>query len=739
MQISLIPAVLLLATTALSADSGRRAGFRSDVIPVLTKAGCNRGACHAAQHGQGGFKLSLFGFAPQDDYRSLVRAHRQRRISPIAPANSLILKKATLSIPHAGGKVIEPNSLEYSILHSWIAAGAPGPAADAPQIRGLSVTPETGTYPVGTSLELRVLAEFDDGSTRDVTDIARYDSYAAGVVAVDKRGQLTIVGRGQGVVMVRFGGQARVAHVLSPFREPAERPAFAPRNLIDQHAATHWKRLGLQPSDLCTDEEFVRRAFLDCLGSLPSPERITRFLAAESADKRAELIDELLGLTGDPARDVHQRQWIAYWAMQWGDLLKNNRKKAGDSGMWAMHNWIRSSLRQNKPVDQFVRELITAEGSVFENGPVNFIAYGPRPTDLPVVAPATDLAETTAQTFLGVRLQCARCHHHPFEVYSQDDYYGLAAFFTQLESKSTTTFGELGFDATVSVRGTGSIKHPRRGTIVPPKLLHGQTIDPAQHNDLRTPLADWITAADNPWFARNMANRVWANFFGVGLIDPVDDVRATNPPSNPQLLDALAADFVAHRFDLKHLMRRIMNSRLYQLSSLPRPENAEQTAFYTHYNVKRLPAEVLLDAIDSACGTREKFPRVPLGTRAVELPDPNFESYFLDRLGRPQRVVACECERTAEPNLAQVLQIANGEVLQRKLSHKTGRLAGIVKRELTDSQAISELYLATFARPPTATETAACSDIIRRSANRRQGLENILWALCNSREFLFNH
>ena len=740
MQRILITLCLVLTVEPSAAGAERRSpDFTTDVIPVLTKAGCNQGACHASQYGKGGFKLSLFGFGPEDDYRALVRAYQQRRISRVSPAESLILEKATFSIPHGGGRIINLDSIEYEILHAWIAAGAPGPDTDAPKLASLSVTPKSGTYQVGRTQPLRVMAEFDDGSSRDVTQIARYDSFSDGVVSVGRRGKMNIVGRGQGVVMVRFRAQARVAHVLSPFRDPVQLTELEDNNFIDQHAREHWERLGLQPSGICTDAGFIRRAFLDCIGTLPSPARITRFLTSTDENKRADLIDELLGLTGDPQRDIHAREWTAYWAMKWGDLLKNNRKKAGDSGMWAMHNWIRQSLRKNTPVDQFVRELITAEGSVFENGPVNFIAYGPRPTDLPVVAPATVLAETTAQIFLGIRLQCARCHHHPFEVYSQDDYYGLAAFFTQLESKPTTTFGELGFDATVSVRGTGSIKHPRRGTIVQPKLLRGEEIDETAHDDLRTPLADWVISPNNQLFARNIVNRVWAHFLGVGLVDPVDDLRATNPPSNPKLLDALAADFVSHGFSQKHLMRRIMNSRVYQLSSLPRHENAEQTRFYTHYNVKRLPAEVLLDAIDFACGTREKFLRVPLGTRAIELPDPNFESYFLDTLGRPQRVVACECERTAEPNLAQVLQIANGEVLQGKLTDENGRVASIVKREVEDTAAIHELYLAAFSRPPSASEIKGCVDVIGRSADRKQGFENILWALCNSREFLFNH
>ena len=740
MQSVLVPLCLVIAAESSLLETHRRSpGFTEAVVPVLTKAGCNQGACHASQSGKGGFKLSLFGFAPQADYRAIVRDQQQRRISRVTPADSLLLKKATLRIPHGGGRVINRDSLEHDILHAWIVAGAPGPETNPVAITHLSVTPGSGTYRRGQTQPLRVVAEFSDGSSRDVTQLARYDSFSDAVVSVGERGRLKIIGPGQGVVMVRYRGRARVAHVLSPFRDRVPEFRFEANNFVDRLACEYWKQLGLQPSGLCSDAQFIRRAFLDCIGTLPSPDRVRRFLASESEQKRAVLIDDLLGLSVSPRQNDYATEWTAYWAMKWGDLLKNNRKKSGDSGMWALHNWIRRSLHKNTPVDQFVRELITAQGSVFENGPVNFIAYGPRPTDLPVVAPATELAERTAQVFLGIRLQCARCHHHPFETYSQADYYGLAAFFTQLQSKPTTTFGELGFDATVSVRGSGSIKHPRHGTIVKPKLLHGEPIDGAVYDDLRTPLADWVTSPGNPFFARNMSNRVWEHFLGVGLIDPVDDVRATNPPSQPRLLDALAADFVSHKFDLKHLIRRIMQSRVYQLSSRPRPENAEQSRFYTHYNVKRLPAEVMLDAIDFACGTHEKFARVPDGTRAIELPDPNFDSYFLDTLGRPQRAVACECERTAEPNLAQVLQIANGNVLQRKLTDENGRVAGVVKRGLANSTAVSELYLATFSRLPSEKEIEGCIDIIQRSADRRQGLENILWALCNSREFLFNH
>jgi len=428
--------------------------------------------------------------------------------------------------------------------------------------------------------------------------------------------------------------------------------------------------------------------------------------------------------------------------LKFGDVLRNNRKTAGDAGMWAFHNWLKRSFRENKPYDRFARDLITAEGSIFEHGPANFIASSRRPTDNATVSDPANLAETTAQVFLGIRLQCARCHHHPFEAYSQADFYGLAAFFTRLDCKPSGAFGELGFDAVVSVAAEDpgrSIKHPRTGKVVAPRPLGAAAVSTEGVRDLRVPLAEWLTSPKNRLFSRNIVNRLWGHFMGTGIVDPVDDVRSTNPPSNPELLDALADDLVAHRYDLKHVMRRIMNSATYQLSSAPRPANAAGRRFYTHYNVKRLSAEVLLDAIDSACGTHERFPGVPPGTRAIALPDPNFESYFLDTLGRPRRLTNCECERTSEPNMAQVLHLANGQMLEKKLADKTGRITRLETDGVEVSAAIRELYLATFSRPPTAGELDTCRDLVSRSENRRRGLENILWALCNSREFLFNH
>ena len=704
--------------------------FRKDVMPILSKAGCNQGACHGSQYGKGGLKLSLLGYAPEQDYPELVRDWRGRRVSLIRPRDSLILKKPTMQIAHGGGQRFSAKSYPYRVLQSWIAAGAPPPSRQVLEVVDLKVTPTERVYRKGDRQQLRVVARYNDGSTRDVTATALYDSLADAVIQMDEGGLLHVIGQGQGAVMVRYEGQVQVSHALSPFAEQVDLSSFKPNNFVDEQVKQHWQRLGVKPAGLCSDEVFIRRAFLDAIGTLPKPDVVERFLASTDPRKREKLVDELLGLTGDPRRDIYVNTWSSYWALKWGDLLRNNRLTVGDGGMWAFSNWIRAALRDNMPIDRFVREIITAQGSIYNIGPANYYKIARRPADL---------AETTAQVFLGLRLQCARCHHHPFEVYRQQDYYQLAAFFTRVGTKSSSDFGALGGDTIVMVKRSGSIRHPRTRKIMQPTPLGGKPIDTKNIRDLRRPLADWLTSPENPYFARNIVNRIWAYFMGTGLVEPIDDMRASNPPSNPELLDALAADFVKNGFNLRKLMRAIMTSRVYQLTAIAPPESVKSTRLYLHYNVKRLPAEVLFDAIDFACGTHEAFRGVPKGTRAIDLPDPNYSSYFLDTLGRPKRVIACECERTSQPNLAQVLDIANGELVNRKLHDRAGRIATLLRTKVRDKEATRQLYLVTLSRPPTPREVAACRQIISQAKNRREGLEDVLWALINSREFLFNH
>ena len=715
---------------AVSGTSDRPVSFREDVTPILTKAGCNQGACHASQYGKGNFKLSLLGFAPEQDHSQFARDWKQRRVNFVQPENSLILRKPTMQVSHGGGMRFRKDSYEYGVLLDWLKAGAPKPDNNDPHVVDMTVTPTDHVYRKGESQQLRVVAGYSDGSQMDVTHRAVYDSMGESVATIDAHGLVTAHEAGQAAIMVRYQGQAKISMVLLPHDRQIDLSDFTPRNFVDEQVTEHWKRLGLQPAGTCSDEVFIRRAFLDSIGTLPTPERIEAFLASDAANKRVELVDELLGLTGDSSRDVHVGNWSAYWALKWGDLLRNNRNKVGDGGMWAFYNWMRASLRENKPVDQFVREIITAQGSIYANGPANYFKIATKPDDL---------AETTAQVFLGVRMQCAKCHHHPFEVYTQADYYGLAAFFTRVGTKGSADFGALGRDTIVMLKSSGSISHPRTRKTVQPTPLLGEPVDLDGVRDLRRPLAEWLTSPENKLFARNIVNRIWGYYMGTGLVEPIDDMRATNPPSMPALLDALAADFVQSGFDLRHLMRQIMTSQVYQLDSTPLRQNVADTRFCLHYNVKRLPAEVLLDAIDDACGTQERFTGVPLGMRAIELPDSNYPSYFLTTTGRPQRVVACECERASDPNLAQVLHLINGELVTRKLTAKNGRLSRFLNEKTPIDDVIRELYMVTFSRPPSDEELNDARTFFESSDSPREGLEDILWALINSREFLFNH
>ena len=704
--------------------------FAEQIVPVLTKAGCNQGACHASQYGKGNFKLSLLGFAPEQDHPQFVRDWQQRRVSFVSPEESLILKKATLDVSHGGGQRFRRGSFEHAVMLDWLRANAPGPRKDEAHVVGMTVSPDERVYRLDESQQLRVVAKFSDGSERDVTHIAKYDSMGEGVATVNAAGLVTAVGPGQAPIMIRYQGQALVSLVLQPRPETVDLSGFIAVNFIDEELKKHWQRLGVKPAELCSDEVFLRRAFLDSIGTLPSQEKIAAFVASDAKNKRTQLIDELLGLTGDSSRDIYNGEFSAYWALKWGDLLRNNRNKVGDGGMWAFYNWMRASFRENKPFDQFVREVITAQGSIYANGPANYYKIATTPEDL---------AETTAQVFLGVRLQCAKCHHHPFEVYSQEDYYGLAAYFTRVGTKGSAAFGALGRDSVVMITSSGSISHPRTRKAMQPTPLLGEPSKLDGVRDFRKPLAVWLTSPENELFARNVVNRFWGYFMGEGLVEPIDDLRATNPAAIPSLLDTLAADFTKNGYDIRHLLRAIMTSRAYQLASKPLPENVDSTRLQLHYNVKRMPAEVLLDAIDHACGTQERFTGVPLGTRAIELPDSNYPSYFLDTTGRPQRVITCECERTTSPNLASILHLINGDVIQRKLLDKNGRLSRFVAEKTDVETAIRECYLVTYCREPSDKELKFAREFFESSPSPTEGYQDILWALINTPEFLFNH
>lgn len=703
-----------------------KVSFHEDVLPILSKAGCNAGECHASQYGKGGFKLSVFAFDPGQDYEAIVRDRSGRRVDWLQPEHSLVLRKPTLDLPHGGSRRLEAGSTGYQIIKAWLDGGAPPPSKESAKVTKLEVIPKRRLGKPGLHQQLRVLATYSDARVRDVTSWAQYDSMDEAVASVSPQGKVTAGGRGQAPIMIRFRGQAEIALFVIPYQDSIELADWKSNNFVDEIAAKKFRELGLEPSPLCDDATFVRRAYLDAIGTLPTLEEVKAFLDDSRPDKRQRLVDRLLGLTGDPKLDIYGNAWSAYWALKWSDLIRSSSDNLGDQGMWALYNWIRGAFRENTSFDKFVTELITAQGSVYMNGPANYYRIATRPDDL---------AETTAQLFLGIRLQCAKCHHHPFESYGQEDYYGLAAFFARVGTKNSQEFGLFGREQVVLVKPSGEVRHPRTNKNLKPTPLGGEPVeDPL---DRRRPLAKWLTSKDNKYFAYNVVNRYMSYLMGSGLVEPVDDLRATNPPSNPELMDALAEHFRKHDYDIKQLVRVIMNSRLYQLSSQPTPENAADSRFYSHYLVKRIAAEPLLDAIDRSTGTQTKFPNLPLGTRAIELPDANYQNYFLTAFGKPRRVITCECERVSDPNLTQTLHVLNGSMVSQKVADKNGRVAKLLAAKKPHEAIVAELYLSTLSRRPKEKELQVSKQLLQKSSSPKEFYEDLLWALLNSKEFLF--
>lgn len=700
--------------------------FDRQVAPIITKLGCNMGACHASQHGKGGFKLSVFGFEPADDHAAIVRDRLGRRVEMLAPEQSLFLQKPTMQVAHGGGLRLKADSVDYQILKAWLSNQAPGPRSDAPKVTKLTVTPTQRIGRKGLTQQLRVEATYSDETTRDVTAWALFDSMDEGALAVTPRGQVFAVGQGQASIMVRFESRAEVVNFVMPYQDSIELADWKNNNFIDELAEKKFRELGIEPSPLCDDATFVRRVYLDVIGTLPTVDDTTSFIASADPDKRTKLIDRLLGLTGDPNLDIYNEPYSAYWTLKWSDLIRNTSNKLGDQGMWALHNWIRDSFRVNKPIDRFVRELVTGTGSIYSNGPANYFRIN---------ASATDLTESTSQLFLGVRLECAKCHHHPFENISQGDYYGFSAFFARVGTKNSEEFGLFGGEQVVVVNASGEARHPKTGKNLPPTPLGAEPVD--HPLDRRIALADWLVSPTNEYFARSVVNRYMYYLLGRGLVDPVDDLRSTNPPTNVALMNALSQHLVDSGFDLKQLVRSIVSSRLYQLDSQPTPANAADSRFYSHFKVKRLPAEALLDAIDQVTAVQTKFKSLPMGTRAIELPDAEYPNYFLNTFAKPRRASVCECERSPDESLAQALHTLNGDTLASKITDKRGRLLKLIADKRQHDEIVSELYLATLCRPPTEDETAASRAFLADYSTPQECYEDLIWALMNSKQFLF--
>lgn len=704
--------------------------FRNHVIPVLTKAGCNQGACHGALAGKGGFKLTLRGYDPEVDYDTLTRQAVARRVSLAEPSSSLMLLKPTMGVPHMGGKRFAPDSLEYRIIAEWIAAGTPPPAAADPEVKTLEVFPARATLKPGSAQQFVVHARYSDGTVSDVTRWVKFTSNNEGVATVDDFGRVKMNGHGEAAITLWYNSRVLYARVTAPFEnkvEPAAYSSFRRGNFIDDHVLAKLKGLNIAPSGPASDSSFIRRAYLDAAGILPSVEDVENFLANRSPDKRARLIDSLL------ERD----EFTDYWAYKWSDLLLVSSRKLRSPAMWAFYNWIRDGVKENKPWDRFAREIFTGTGSNRRNGALNYFVLHKDPIQL---------SENVTQAFLGQRLTCARCHNHPLEKWTQSQYYQFANLFARVGVKNGSDPAEQIIFAKVA----GDVNHPRLLKPLAPTPLDGVPLPLDSAADRRAHFAQWLTDPANPYFARSIVNRVWGNFMGRGLVDPIDDVRATNPASNEELLAALSKDFSVNGYDMKRLIRLIMNSGTYQLNSEANATNANDNIYYSKYIVKRLPAEVLLDAMSQVTGVATSFGGYPAGTRAMQLPDTQVASQFLTSFGRPNRVICDAGERSIDPSIAQALHVINGDTLNKKLSAADGYLSLLVRLGLSDARIVEHLFLSAFSRYPNEDEKrdlVAAIDKTRLKSgtqealrdSRQQVLEDMAWSLLTSKEFLFNH
>ena len=697
----------------------REISFRNDVEPVMMRSGCNMGSCHGSAQGKNGFHLSLFGYDPGVDYLALTRQERARRMNEAEPHESLMLQKPAGQVDHDGGTRFAPDSGLYAILTKWIANGAKDDPADLPKLTGIELVPHACVLEgEGAPQQFVVKAAYSDGTDRDVTDLAVLSSSDELTVTLNKdTGLAKAGGRGEAYIMARFGSFAVISQVITlPKDLKLQWPDAAPKNYVDELVFAKLKKLRIPPAELCTDAVFVRRVYLDVLGVLPTPAETQSFIADTAPDKRAKLVDALL----------QRPEFPALWAMKWAELLRVQTNPVIDrKAMHRYNDWIRQSIASNKPIDQMVKELLTAQGGNFTEAAANFYLTDPSPNQM---------AENVAQVYLGIQIKCAQCHNHPFERWTMDDYYSFAAFFAQVGRKPSSDPREtIVFDSR-----SGEVANLKNGVNMAPKFLGGAAPD-CSGKDRRALLADWLTAPDNPWFAKCFANRIWHQFFGMGIIDPPDDVRATNPPSNPELLDELAKKLLSYHYDMHGLVKDICNSYTYQMSSHPRDPAIVDTKNFSHSMVRRLPAEQLLDAIASVTETKVKFANLPLGARAAEVADGNSGNYFLELFGRPARVTVSVCERRNEPTLGQTLHLINGDTINTAIRAAGGRLEQLASSKDSPADVVGALYMAAYSRTPTDEEKAQVDKYVTGSPDRKTGLEDVMWSILNSKEFVFNH
>jgi hypothetical protein len=694
--------------------------FEYDTLAALTKQSCNSGACHGSPSGKGGFRLSLRAFDTALDGLTLIREDLGRRTNPLNPEASLLLAKPLMNVPHGGGQKLKKSDPAYAVLRDWVAEGCKPDPAETPRCVKIEVFPPSGRVlrqPAHTQ-QLAVVAHFADGTARDVTDLACFDSSDSQVAEVNAAGFVTSHDRGEAAIVVRYHEHVETCFLTFVKEIPGYEWQPQPQhNFIDELVDAKLRQLQYNPSGLCSDEEFLRRVYLDLIGLLPTVEETNAFLADESPEKRARLIDALL----------YRPEFARFWALKWGDLLKLTSAQVGGDAVHKYHRWLENAWRENMPYDQFARELVAAQGSTLSQPAANFYR---------TTVDANDAVETVSQVFLGSRIQCAKCHNHPFERWTQDNYYGLAAFFNRVQRKKSLRPDEM----LIFTTNAGEVTQPRTGRLMKPWLPEQGELDLPAETDRREALVEWLVRPDNPYFARMEANRLWSHLFGKGIVDPVDDFRDSNPPSNGPLLDRLAQEFAEHGFDRKHLLRVMLQSRTYQSDYRTNEWNKSDTKYNSHFSPRLLSAEQLLDAICTITGLDEQFGSLPPGTKATQIPAPDLAKHdFLKIFGQPERQTVCQCERASDSNLSMAIQFFNGPLIYNKLRSDQNRFRKAVAAGTTDEEIIAELYLAAFSRRPTEKELSTSLAHIAAKEDRLAALEDICWAILNMNEFLFQH
>ena len=697
--------------------------FRHEVMAVLSKAGCNMGACHGYSLGKNGFKLSLRGSDPELDFLAITKEAYGRRLNFQSPVESLLVAKPEGGAPHEGGVRFRRASLSSEILLSWIRQGAPGDLADAARVVSVRLVPEQLVLQPGQKHRVQLLADYSDGTTRDATRLGIFAANNVQFAGVDDEGVVTAGDAGETAVVARFERTFAAVGVIVLAQSPGFTPAPVPVDSpIDRAVVEKLNRLKISPSPLAGDEEFLRRVYLDLIGVPPKPEDVLAFLASTDPEKRGKAVDALFD----------RPEFVDHWSLKWGDLLQNSRNAVSAPAVFLFREFLRSAVAENLPIDEFVRRILTSRGGAIDDPASVYFA---------ISKDTNDTVERSTQVFCGVRMLCARCHTHPLENWTQADYYGLASFFSQVGVRPDVRFPQAPNSKLVQVTlAAGNAVNPRSGRQQPPKFLGGPEPALTEATDRREVYARWLTATDNPFFARSLVNRVWSYFFHRGIIEPVDDMRSTNPPINPALLTALTSDFVAHHFDARRLMRQIVMSATYQRSSTPTDSNRHDVQNFSHAIPRRIPAEALLDALVQATGVAENIGGAPGGFRAAQLPDANVQSPFLSLFGKPQRMDACECERDNSSNMLQALHFINGNSILGRVQNPAARPAQLIQQKLTDEQLVGQLFLWSLARRPGDEELRVAVEFIRAGGERRQeAAQDLMWALLNSKDFLLVH